>query len=77
MEESGCAVVRPARLIAVVEALLFGCVILLVVVGCAGVRSEAPQREEQEHTEATKEQGRSPEADRCGGRGPSTCSRSV
>ena len=50
-------------------AFLIGCAVLLVV-GCAGVRSEAPQ-EEQEHTEATKEQARSPEAtaseeDRCG-----------
>jgi hypothetical protein len=30
--------------------------------GCAGVRSAAPQKEEQGHTEATKEQTRSPEA---------------
>src|SRR5215207_11144275 len=63
------AVVHRAHLIAVVGAFLIGCAVLLVV-GCAGVRSEAPQ-EEQEHTEATKEQARSPEAtaseeDRCG-----------
>ena len=32
-----------------------GCTVVLVV-GCAGVRSEAPQKEEQGHTEATKEQ---------------------
>ena len=46
-----------------------GCAVLLV--GCAGVRSEAPEQEQQAHTEATKkEQTRSPEAtasedDRC------------
>jgi len=38
-----------------------GCAVLLLVVGCAGVRSGAPQGE-QEHTEATKEQAHSPEA---------------
>ena len=32
--------------------LLTGCAVL-VVVGCAGVRSEAPQKEEQGRTEAT------------------------
>jgi hypothetical protein len=47
-------VVGRARLLAVVVTFLIGCVVLLVLVGCAGVRSEAP-REEQE-------QGRSPEA---------------
>jgi Ca2+-binding RTX toxin-like protein len=30
-----------------------GCAVLLMVVGCAGVRSQAPQKEEQGHTEAT------------------------
>jgi len=50
----------------VVVAFLMGCAVILVV-GCAGVRSEAPEEEQQGHTEATKEQGRSPEADRCGG----------
>ena len=41
-----------------------GCAVLLMVVGCAGVRSEAPQEEKEKgHTEATnKEQRRSPEA---------------
>ena len=34
---------------AVVGAFLIGCVVLLMVVGCAGVLSEAPQKEEQEH----------------------------
>ena len=48
--------VRPACLTAVLGALLFGCVIRLVVVSCAGVRSEAPQGEEQEHTEATRQE---------------------
>ena len=36
-----------------------GCAVLLMVVGCAGVRSQAAKREEQGHTEATKEQARS------------------
>jgi RTX calcium-binding nonapeptide repeat (4 copies) len=51
-------VVRQAHLIEVVGVLLIGCAALFV--GCAGGRSEAP--EEQRHTEATKEQARSPEA---------------
>jgi RTX calcium-binding nonapeptide repeat (4 copies) len=33
--------------------LLMGCAVLLLVGGCAGVRSQAPQKEEQGHTEAT------------------------
>ena len=37
---------------AVVGTFLMGCAILLVV-GCAGVRSEAPQEDQQAHTEAT------------------------
>ena len=41
--------VRQAHLIAVVGAFL----IAVVVVGCAGVRSKAPQKEEQGNTEAT------------------------
>ena len=53
--------VRRARPIAVVVTFLIGCAVLLVV-GCAGVRSEAPKEQEQGHTEATKDQGRSPEA---------------
>jgi len=55
-------VVRRGRLKAVVvRAFLIGCVVLLVLVGCAGVRSEAPK--EPAHTEVTnKEQPRSPEA---------------
>jgi RTX calcium-binding nonapeptide repeat (4 copies) len=66
-----CAVVvRQGRLIAVLGVLLIGCAVLLVV-GCAGGGSEAPQKEqgrtkatkqEQRHTEATKEQAHSPEA---------------
>jgi hypothetical protein len=41
---------------------LIGCAVLLLVVGCAGTSSEAPQEEKQGHTEATKQQARSPEA---------------
>ena len=44
-----------------VGAFLIGCTVLLVV-GCAGVRSGVPTKEDQGHTEATKEQTRSPEA---------------
>jgi RTX calcium-binding nonapeptide repeat (4 copies) len=53
---------------AVVRLLLMGCAVLLFV-GCAGDRSEAP--EEQGHTEATEREARAPEAtteeDRCEG----------
>jgi uncharacterized protein YceK len=59
MPASGCTVVRQAHLKAVVGAFMIGCAVLLMVVGCAGVRSEASQEEEQGHTEATKEQARS------------------
>src|SRR5215211_1768790 len=59
-----------AHLKAVVGAFLMGCAVLLVAVGCAGVRSEAP-KEKQGHTEATKEQahsgGAAPEEGRCAG----------
>jgi hypothetical protein len=44
-------VIRQAHLIAVVGAFLMGCTVVLVV-GCAGVRSEASQKEEQDHAEA-------------------------
>jgi hypothetical protein len=54
------AVVRQGHLIAVVASFLMGCAVL-VVVGCAGVRSGTP-REEQGHTQATTEQERSPQA---------------
>jgi hypothetical protein len=55
-------VVRQGHFIAVVVSFLMGCVVLLAV-GCAGVRSEAPE-ETQGHTELTKEQTHS---DRCEG----------
>ena len=56
-----CAVIRQARFMPVVGIFLIGCAVLLVV-GCAGTRSETSKKE-QGHTEATKkEQGRSPEA---------------
>jgi RTX calcium-binding nonapeptide repeat (4 copies) len=48
--EGGCAVIRQRHLIAVVGAFLMGCAVLLIVVGCAGVREQAT--EEQGHTEA-------------------------
>jgi len=60
--EGGCAVVRQGHLIAVVGAFLIGCAVLLLVIGGSGVRAEASQEEKQGHNEATKEQGRSPEA---------------
>ena len=58
--EGGCAVVRQRRLIAVVVTLLIGCAVLLGV-GCARTRSEAPKEKKQhEHTEVTnKEQAHS------------------
>jgi uncharacterized protein YceK len=55
-------VIRQSHLIAVVGIFLMGCAVLLMVVGCAGVRSKASKQEEQGNTEATKEQARSPEA---------------
>ena len=51
--------VRQVHLIVVVVAFLIGGAVLGV--GCAGVRSEAPKKE-QGHTEATAEQARSSEA---------------
>src|SRR5918994_6693532 len=56
--EGGCAVIRQSHFIAVVGAFL----IAVVVVGCAGVRSEAPQEDKQGQTEATETEARSPEA---------------
>jgi hemolysin type calcium-binding protein len=61
IQASGCAVVRHRDRIAVVGTFLVGCA-LVVMAGCAGVRSGGSQDEEQGHTEATKEQTRSPEA---------------
>ena len=54
--------VRQAHLIAVGGTFLLGCAaVLLLVVGCSGTRSEASKKE-QGHTEATREQTRSPQA---------------
>src|SRR5215216_3933819 len=63
--ERGGAVVRQGYLIAVVRAFLIGCTVFLVV-GCAGVRSDA-SREQQGHTEATREQTHSDRCDRTRG----------
>ena len=52
MQASGCAVIRQSHFIAVVGAFLIGCAVLLLVGGCAGVRSQA-RKEEKGHTEAT------------------------
>jgi hypothetical protein len=57
---SGCTVISQSHFIAVVGVFL----IAVVVVGCKGVRSQAPQKEEQGHTQATKDQYGSEEA-RC------------
>ena len=58
------------KLTTVVGAFMIGCVVL--VVGCSsGVRSETPQDKQQEPTEVTRKEERSPEATaeqgRCGG----------
>src|SRR5215212_4198460 len=53
MQVSRCAVIRQSHFIAVVGAFLIGCAVLLLAVGCAGVRSEAPQEDQQAHTQAT------------------------
>jgi RTX calcium-binding nonapeptide repeat (4 copies) len=45
--------IRQSHFIAVVVSFLMGCAGLLMVASCAGVRSAAPQKEEQGHTEAT------------------------
>src|SRR5829696_3581377 len=50
--EGGCTVVRQGHLIVVVGTFLIGCAVLLLMVGCAGTRSESSE----------KEQGRSPQA---------------
>jgi hypothetical protein len=59
--------VRQGHLLAVVEAFLIGYAVV-VVIGCAGVGSEAPREEQghaqaskrQEHPEATKSRNRYP-----------------
>ncbi len=56
------AVIRRGHLVAVVvRAFLIGCAVLLVV-GCAGVRSEALKEEQQGQAQATSKEERSPEA---------------
>ena len=45
--------VRQGHLIAMVGAFLIGCAVLLIVVGCAGVGSEAPQKEQTHSPKAT------------------------
>ena len=45
-----------------VRAFLIGCAVLLLVVGCAGTRSESPQEGKGPTEAAKKEQGRSPQA---------------
>jgi hypothetical protein len=40
-------VIRQGHLIAVVGVFLIGCAVLLLVVGCTGVRSEAPKEQAQ------------------------------
>jgi hypothetical protein len=51
--ESGCAVIRQGHLIAVVvRAFLIGCAVLLVV-GCAGTRSETSKKEQGSSPQAT------------------------
>jgi hypothetical protein len=62
-KEKAGAVVRREHLIAVVGAFLIGCAVLLLV-GCAGMRSEAPKEDEQERSpQATTTE----EEARCGG----------
>ena len=64
--------VRQGHLITVVGTFLIGCAVLLLVVGCSGMRSEGPKKGKG-HTETTKkDQTRSPQATaseeaRCGG----------
>ena len=53
--------IRQVRLVTVVWAFTIGFAVLMAV-GCAGARSEAPQEEEQRRAEATEEQARSPQA---------------
>src|SRR5215207_8888446 len=50
--EGGCAVGRQGYLIAVVGTFLIGCAVLLVI-GCAGVGSEGPQKEQTHSPQAT------------------------
>jgi hypothetical protein len=56
-------VARQGHLISVVGTFLMGCAIVLLVVSCAGKRSEAPE-EEQGLTEVTKERAHSTPCER-------------
>ena len=49
-------------MVVVVWTLVIGCAVLLLMVGCAGVRSGGPQEDEGDTEASKKEQGRSPEA---------------
>src|SRR5215203_4726144 len=51
--EGGCIVVRRGHLIAVVGTFLIGCAVLLLVVGCAGTRSETSKKEQGSSPQAT------------------------
>src|SRR5215203_2313597 len=61
--EGGCIVVRRGHLIAVVGTFLIGCAVLLLVVGCAGTRSETSKKEQGSSPKATE----SEEEARCEG----------
>ena len=66
--------IRQAHFMAVVRAFLIGCAVLLIVVGCAGVGSEAPQKEQTHSPQATASgearcQGTSTTKDPLGGEG--------
>jgi hypothetical protein len=67
-------VIRQAHFMAVVSTFLIGCAVLLIVVGCAGVGSEAPQKEQTHSPQATASeearcQGTSTTKDPLGGEG--------
>src|SRR5215204_1165556 len=53
MRAGGCVLARRGHVIALVRAFLIGCAVLLLGVGCAGVGSEAPQKEQTHSPQAT------------------------